>query len=101
MHLFLCDFLNSGKKACLPLSAWLPPPAFASPPPPPPVLYKRSQSQAPSKDKAVIQPGSSDIPARESAAGAVYEQCWVPGGGRPCPPAHKPLLFAFLFFSKC
>ena len=28
-----------------------------------PTLYKRSQSPAPSEDKAVIQPGSCDIPA--------------------------------------
>ena len=58
---FLCEFPKSGRKACLPphTQRLAPRTSICILP----TLYKRSQSPAPSEDKAVIQPGSCDIPA--------------------------------------
>lgn len=53
------------------------------------------------EDKAVIQPGPSDIPTVRVQLGQLTNSARVPGGSQPCSPAHKRLLFTFLFFSKC
>lgn len=53
------------------------------------------------EDKAVIQPGPSDIPTVRVQLGQLMNSAQVPGGSQPCSPAHKRLLFTFLFFSKC
>lgn len=53
------------------------------------------------EDKAVIQPGPSDIPTVRVQLGQLMNSAQVPGGSQPCSTAHKRLLFTFLFFSKC
>lgn len=53
------------------------------------------------EDKAVIQPGLSDIPTVRVQLGRLMNSARIPGGSGPCSPVHKRLLFTFLFFSKC
>lgn len=85
---------NSGRKIRLPLDG----PQL---PPPPPFAFPQRCVKAPSEDKAVIQPGPNDIPTVRVQLGQLMNSARVPGGSQPCSLAHKRLLFAFLFFSKC
>lgn len=90
---FLCDFPKSRQESLYhpTPSSWLPPPAFASPPN---AHYKRPVAGY--GGKAVIQPGSCDIPAVRVQLGQ-FMNSGSQGEIGPVLLAHKRLLFTFLF----
>ena len=102
----------NAKAWCI-LSLWFPKSRQESMPPHPqllapptgiciphPVLYKRSQSPAPARTRLWFSQAPVTSQPWECSWGSLWT-ARVPGGSRPCPLAHKRLLFTFLFFSKC